>query len=497
MNEKHITIVAFCGPSGSGKSELVQRLLDLYPDNLTKWKQATTRAKRGPGDDYVFMTKDMYDVVRSTLTCRTAFNGNYYGTFPEPTAADTAVLTIADAMGLRDLVSDVENHNNHVEAGHKGKFGDHPVRLVKVLMTYDYEDPDQIAKRGADRNGTRDAAFLQQEEAKLNDAATFDTVVDSTTQWADPVDFFASVIWPAIAAPYGQETIETLYAKIEHQLIEVGEGCRAVRDLAGLQHVLDQLTGVAQYVNEWVNSEPEPADSVDAIDDVLAAPTAHEDGAAQMHADMAIFTTDRQSMVEAEALAGTGEPQRPSDFVNDRQVLHVQTEGEVTQEDVAAIAEAVTAAEVPSDEEALVSPGVSVVEIDHSQAPAPETPTEEAVVGEVEQPAPAAEEAPQVETYAASRDYREIFDEVDITDWMLSNSIGIEAFENDTMFKTIFQQYVSAHGGNPNGIEVSSQTTRDGKNGRVLVFNATLPGGGVYSMEFNERLKRAVKYGPL
>jgi energy-coupling factor transporter ATP-binding protein EcfA2 len=497
MNEKHITIVAFCGPSGSGKSELVQRLLELYPDNLTKWKQATTRAKRGPGDDYVFMTKDMYDVVRSTLTCRTAFNGNYYGTFPEPTAADTAVLTIADAMGLSDLVSDVKNHNNHVENGHKGKFGDHSVRLVKVLMTYDLTSAEQIAKRGADRNGTRDGQFLQQEEEKLRAAATFDSVIDSTTEWADPVDFFASVIWPAIAAPYGQESVESLYAKIEHQLIEVGEGCRAVRDLPALQHVLAQLEDVAQYVNEWVNSEPEPADSVDAIDDVLAAPafgseSVHLDGAAQMDAGFdSAEQIYRQSLAAAEALDDSGEQLLASDYVNDRPVEGQTVEpsaGEIAEEPLEPLTEAAA-------EENLVAAEVTAVEIDVSQVTAEETPTVEAVVGEVEQ---AAEEVPaEVESYSPSKPYAEIFAEVDITDWMLGNTIGIEAFENDAMFKTIFQQYVSAHGGNPNGIEVTSQVTKDGKGGRVLVFNAQLPGGGIYVMEFNERLKRAVKYGPL
>ena len=79
MIQKHLTIVALAGPSGSGKSELVQRLVEMYPDNLARWKQATTRPKRGPGDDYVFLTKAMYDVVRYTLTCRTDFNGNFYG----------------------------------------------------------------------------------------------------------------------------------------------------------------------------------------------------------------------------------------------------------------------------------------------------------------------------------------------------------------------------------------------------------------------------------
>ena len=98
--------------------------------------------------------------------------------------------------------------------------------------------------------------------------------------------------------------------------------------------------------------------------------------------------------------------------------------------------------------------------------------------------------------YAALKPYGEIFSSVDFTDWMLENTIGLEAFENESMFKTIFSQYVSAHGGNPNGIEVSSQATKDGKGGRVVEYTAHLPDGTRYGLEFNERIKRAVNYGP-
>lgn len=479
MTQKHITIVAFCGPSGSGKTELVKRLMELYPDNLSRWKQATTRAKRGPGDDYVFMTKPMYDVVRSTLTCRTEFNGNFYGTFPEPTGADTAVLTIADAMGLADLIQDVANHNNHVNAGHKGKLGEHPVRLVKILMSYDLTSQAEIERRGADRSGTRTGEFLQQEEEKLRAVCEFDTFVDTTGgAWADPVEFFSDIIWPQVVTPFGGDTFESLYAEIEHQLIEVGEGCRAVRDLDGLRHVLASLKGVADYVNEWVNSEPEPDESVDAIDAVLSAPVAHQDGAAQM--DSAGFDEAEQiysqSLARAEA-GGADQPQYPSDYLNDR-----------------------TPESAPG---ALVEAEVAVTEVDVSETPAPEVPlTEEAVVGQT-QAAPTYEEAIQAAdaveeavNYAALKPYGEIFSSVDFTDWMLENTIGLEAFENESMFKTIFSQYVSAHGGNPNGIEVSSQATKDGKGGRVVEYTAHLPDGTRYGLEFNERIKRAVNYGP-
>lgn len=456
MTQKHITIVVFCGPSGSGKTELVQRLVEMYPDNLVRWKQATTRAKRGHGDDYVFMTKPMYDVVRSTLTCRTEFNGNHYGTFPEPVNAETAVLTIADAAGLSDLIADVTNHNNHVNNGHSGKLGSHPVKLVTVLMVYDLND-EEIEKRGGTRGGTRGAAFLQAEIDKLNgidDNITFDHVLDSTgDRWTQPEEFFSGAIWPAICTPLGADTFESLYAQIEHQLIEVGESCRAVRDLDALRGVLATLRGAADYVNEWVNSEPEDGNDVDDIDAVLS-------GAAAPIVEAAAGTAlvDPHGFDEAEQ-------QHPSDYLNDR--TPENTPDAVAEEPVP---------ETPLTEEAVVDS----VEAD---------PVEVATV----EPDPVAEEVPT----AALKPYAEIFAESDFTDWMLDNTIGLEAFEDEAKFKLIFSQYVSANGGNPNDIQVGFQATKDGKGGRVVGYTAILPDGARYGVEFNERIKQVVKYGQL
>ena len=470
MTQKHITIVAFCGPSGSGKSELIQRLLDMYPDNVCKWKQATTRAKRGPNDDYVFMTKPMYDVVRSTLTCRTEFNGNFYGTFPELVNADTAVLTIADAMGLSDLFADVENHNNHVNNGHVGKLGLHPVKLVTVLMTYDLTSADEVHKRGADRNGTRSGEFLQAEEEKLRAVTAFDHVLDSTgDRWTQPEEFFSGAIWPAICTPLGADTFESLYAQIEHQLIEVGEGCRAVRDLDALRGVLAILRGAAEYVNEWINSEPEGGNDVDDIDAVLSGAAAPiVEAAAVVDDDTALVDPhgfDEAEEIYRQSLARAGddeeeeaEQQHPSDYLNDR---------------------------TPENTPDAVA-----------EEPVPETPlTVEADPVEVAavEPQPVVEEVPT----AALKPYAEIFAESDFTDWMLDNTIGLEAFEDEAKFKLIFSQYVSANGGNPNDIQVGFQATKDGKGGRVVGYTAIMPDGSRYGVEFNERIKQVVKYGPL
>ena len=56
---------------------------------------------------------------------------------------------------------------------------------------------------------------------------------------------------------------------------------------------------------------------------------------------------------------------------------------------------------------------------------------------------------------------------------------------------------MSANGGNPNDIQVGFQATKDGKGGRVVGYTAIMPDGSRYGVEFNERIKQVVKYGPL
>lgn len=505
MTEKHITIVAFSGPSGSGKTELVKRLLELYPDNVRKWKQATTRARRSADEDYVFVTPSQYGVMRTMLTCRTEFNGNSYGTFPEPLVDDSAVLTIADAMGLSDLEQDVADHNRRVQAGHAGKLGAFPVKLVRVLMVYDLSDAE-IEKRG----GTRDVAFLQGEIDRLK-GFEYDSVIDSTGGWPDPVEFFDSVVWPAIVSPFNGESADDLRQAIRALCGDIITSAKDIEDLDALRVVRAKLgDDVLGYMDEWKQSSPEPEDDIDAL--LSGDVSVHSDGAAQMpsSADLdaaeQIYSASLARAADEEAAEETGEPAHTTDYLNDRQVVHVETAGDVAPAELEAIVEAAA-------EEPMVEPTVTATEIDVSEAQPEDVPAEVAVVGEVAEPEPTYEQAvqaaevaeeviqtaaePQEEVAATGsvRSPAELFASVDITDWMMEQTIGIEAFESEHSFKTIFSQYVSANGGDPNGITVSSQSTKDGKGGRVVEYVAYMPSGERFGIEFNERLKRAINYG--
>ena len=510
MTEKHITIVAFSGPSGSGKTELVKRLLELYPDNVRKWKQATSRPRRSADEDYVFVTPAQYGVMRTMLTCRTEFNGNSYGTFPEPLVDASAVLTIADAMGLSDLEQDVADHNRRVQAGHAGKLGPFPVKLVRVLMVYDLSDAE-IEKRGGTRGGTRDTAFLQGEIDRLK-GFEYDSVIDSTGGWPDPVEFFDSVVWPAIANPFDGESADDLRQAIRALCGDIITSAKDIEDLDALRAVRAKLgDDVLGYMDEWKQSSPEPEDDIDAL--LSGDVPVHSDGAAQMpsSADLdaaeQIYSASLARVTDEEAAAESGEPAYATDYLNDRQVVHVETAGDVAPAELEAVVEAVATAEEP-----LVELSVMVAEIDASETQPKDVPTEVAVVGEVEpeptyeqavQAAEVAEEANQTaaepqEVVAATGSVRspaELFASVDITDWMMEQTIGIEAFESEYSFKTIFSQYVSANGGDPNGITVSSQSTKDGKGGRVVEYVAYMSSGERFGIEFNERLKRAINYG--
>ena len=196
MNQPHLPILVFCGPSGSGKSELVKKILSFFPENTTKWQQVTTRERRDHADDYLFITREQYSQLQASdmLTCQTFFNDNMYGTFPESVTNNVAVLTIADRVGLHSLITDVENHNAALGRGDsRGKLGTKPVILTKVFVGYEVTD-ETVAKRG---RSSRGSASINAEILKFSDV-TFDTFVDTTNEWPDVREFFESVVAPAI-----------------------------------------------------------------------------------------------------------------------------------------------------------------------------------------------------------------------------------------------------------------------------------------------------------
>ena len=76
-------IFALMGPSGAGKTALIDEMLRRFPDKLAPMTSLTTRPRRGPEDDvaYRFVTRDEFIALRDSggLIQHVEYDGNFYG----------------------------------------------------------------------------------------------------------------------------------------------------------------------------------------------------------------------------------------------------------------------------------------------------------------------------------------------------------------------------------------------------------------------------------
>lgn len=85
MLQKGPRPLVLCGPSGTGKSTLIKRLFEEFPDTLGFSVSHTTRVPR-PGEEhgkhYYFTTKDnMQDLIdQGEFIENAVFSDNMYGT---------------------------------------------------------------------------------------------------------------------------------------------------------------------------------------------------------------------------------------------------------------------------------------------------------------------------------------------------------------------------------------------------------------------------------
>ena len=447
---KKLTIFAFAGPSGSGKTELVARLLAAYPENCRKWRQVTTRDRRSPTEDYLFVTDSQYASIKDMLTCRTHFYGKSYGTFVEPAQVteEVAILTIVSREGLQDLARDVEIQN---ERG-TWKFGQNvKVNLVPVLMTYEVNEQSTAERgrleRGADKIHEE---LLDLQRLGLETEGFWQIVVDTSSQWPDPVKFFEESVWPALAAESDEEKATKLREEIAAELTRIAGIAKETVDLQALErlHGTVVVVGNAAKPQGRPVIQTAPVVAADDIDVALSAPPAHEDGAVQMAdpneaervysqsiaaAEVAEAALEKAAQVEEE---DSGELQHPTDYLNDRPVAT-----EVT----------------------------AVVEETPEPTPAPEVPTEAAVVG-----------AATLSGLVASGSS---FD-----DWVLAAGVGAGAFQSEAAFRAQFGNYLAEYGLGGD-VVVASQKTKDGAGGQITEFRATF-NGETYVIEFNHRLNR-------
>ena len=443
------TIIAFAGPSGAGKSELVRGLIESYPDNVTKWQQFTTRPRRGPGDDYVFLSRDGYKKVQESLTCRTQFNGNFYGTMPEVTPKDVAVLTIADIEGIQDLYRDVREHNEAVGGpARSGKFGDEPVELICVLVRYDVTEA-QVARRGREARGVN---FASNELAQLEHAfaGRWDVTLDTTANWVDPTDFFAEHVWPRISGPDPMEDFERTVSEFSKVIREnpsaAADATRAMRDL------MDDIT--SGTASDEQPPEEEAAPSGD-IGETLEAVVERKHRPLGSHASE---TPQAEEYDEASAIVGD-EP----------------TEQEPSPEGVAAD-ELADAAQEPAAAETPV---------------APVAPVDGAPQGE-KQPAEGPAAAPQ-ESPSKLSVIRGLMAENPFPAWLSESGTGLTATASREAFERSFAAYMVSIGVSVNDLRTEYGEDKDGRGGVVAVFTVSQDSTGFSeTLRFNKRLRQFI-----
>ena len=428
MIQSEITIIAFAGPSGSGKTELVKGLLALYPEKFARWQQVTTRPQR-EGDtlgDYVFLTEDTYDSVVHVLTCRTHFNGNRYGTFPEPVAPGVSVLTIVDAGGLASLEADVIQQN----AEGSGKFGDGVrVHLVRVLLTYEPTE-ERVAERG---RASRGVEFVRDELRKLparysgGSRSYWNITCDTTEKFPDAAEF---------CARYFSQNTEHLQHRVKALLDILQTELRTVQSPVTLKLFEFQLERLVNDVRPWSR----------AIDAQNVAP-----------AESAPVTT----LSEADDTS----------------------EGELLYAQGVALAELEEADSQPATLDSPIDETTPSPAVDDDASPAVN-----------DDASPVTEAAKVVQAASSPSDI--FLSGSDFEAFVLESGLGAKAFETEDSFRLAFTQYLSANGGDPNGVIVSSQQTKDKKGGRIVEFVAILPSGEEFAAEYNERLTRLTSYGP-
>jgi guanylate kinase len=136
--------VVISGPSGTGKTTIVQRLLDRSPVRLVKSVSATTRPPRKnevPGDDYYFLSPEEFKARRERgefIECAEVHGtGNWYGTLK------SEIARARELGGWALLEIDVQGALQIMEK--------HPQALtifVKTASDADYEQ--RLRSRGTD-----------------------------------------------------------------------------------------------------------------------------------------------------------------------------------------------------------------------------------------------------------------------------------------------------------------------------------------------------------
>ena len=133
-------LLVICGPSGSGKSYLENKLCELYPDKYTSLLQFTTRPRREEDklDSYLFLGSvtdaDLMKRGGLKIIGETEIMNDVYGTFLNETVGPDVIQTVVlNRMGIDNL-----KNSPHLK--------DYKVKTLKVLASPEVEVPHRYGR---------------------------------------------------------------------------------------------------------------------------------------------------------------------------------------------------------------------------------------------------------------------------------------------------------------------------------------------------------------